>query len=118
MKKSEVLQIHPDLVISREAAIDRLGQTANKSLEKNRPNATKQIQIVRAEARKLCPAYRNCRNEDWCFLCSSGQNNQPLFRGSVCLDCKLLTSDALVDNKIHNKISEEPVADEGPSTKA
>jgi len=93
MERKSVSNLHPDLVIDQESALDRMGAVAMVSLERNSPSATKQVQIVRAKARSLCSDYRNCRIEDWCFHCESGQRGY-LFRGEECLGCKLLTADA------------------------
>lgn len=98
MQKSHVSELHPDLVIDRKTAIDRMGLTATESMEKQKPNYEKQILLVRRVAKEACSSYRNCRGEDWCFFCSSGQTG-PLYRGETCLDCKLLTADAYLRNK-------------------
>ena len=96
-KRSPLL--NPDLVIGKETAIDRMGATAARSAELQKPNFTKQIQLVRNYALQLCSRYLNCRKEDWCFHCASGQDNAHLFMGKACLDCKLLTSDAHLKHK-------------------
>lgn len=97
-KRSPLL--NPELVIGRgETAIDRMGKTAARSAELLKPNFTKQIQLVRNYALQLCSRYLNCRKEDWCFHCASGQDNHQLFMGPACLDCKLLTSDAYLKHK-------------------
>lgn len=98
MEKTNVSLINPDLVIGKESAIDRMGSMASRARDKQHPNFNQQIQLVRRAAGKLCDNYRNCREHDWCFLCASGQNGQPLFRGKECLGCKLLSADVLVDN--------------------
>lgn len=98
MLKSIVVDLHPDLVIDRESAIDRMGFTASESASKNRANYDKQVLLVRRTAKDMCVKYSNCRIEDWCWHCQSGQTG-PLFRGVVCLDCKLLTADALLAHK-------------------
>lgn len=91
MEKRFVVSLDPDLVIGREAAIDRMGKTAADSASSQRPHFDKQIQLVRRQAKKLCASYQNCRGEDWCWHCSSGQHGA-LFTPN-CLDCKLLTAD-------------------------
>lgn len=100
MEKLRPAKLHPDLVISTEAAIDRMGLTASKSVEQEKPNYQKQIQLVRSHARELCTSYRNCRGENWCFHCSSGQFG-PFFRElETCQQCKLVTADALINHKL------------------
>lgn len=108
MKLTTPNDLHPDLVIDREAAFDRMGTTAAASADKQKPYFDKQIQLIRRLARAMCSEYKNCRREDWCFHCSSGQYGQ-LFRGDVCLGCKLLTSDALVQIKAraHIELNQE-----------
>ena len=98
MKLTQISSLNPDLVIGREAAIDRMGATASESAEKRKPYFDKQVQLIRRQARVLCEAYKNCREEDWCFFCSSGQQGE-FYRGDICLGCKLLTSDALIKIK-------------------
>lgn len=90
--------LNPDLIINRESVIDRIGRTASISAEQHRPNYDKQIKVVREQAKKMCPKYSNCKQEDWCWHCASGQNGV-LFRGATCLGCKLMTSDALIQIK-------------------
>lgn len=99
MEKRVISTLHPDLVVDKESAIDRMGATASVSAAQERPNFTKQIQLVRRVARGLCQAYENCRQEDWCWHCRSGQEGQPLRLGVTCLGCKLLTTDARITNK-------------------
>lgn len=99
MRKEIPTDLDPELVIGKEAAIDRLGYILDLSIKQARPNFTKQVKVVRDEARRLCSAYRNCRVEDWCWQCSSGQDGQPLYRGGVCLSCKLLTTEVLFASK-------------------
>ena len=103
--ESKLIQIHPDLIINRESALDRMGATASHSLDTNRPNATKQIQIVRMKAHKLCLEYQNCKACDWCVACASGTNGKPLFLGEACLYCKLLTADARFEVKRRIKVA-------------
>jgi hypothetical protein len=98
MQKHRVSDLHPDLVIDRQSAIDRMGLTASESVSKNKANYDKQILLVRRIAKEMCSGYRNCRIEDWCWHCNSGQTG-PLFRGVVCFDCKLLTADAILAHK-------------------
>lgn len=97
MQKRTIVNLHPDLVIGIETAIDRMGATASRSAERAKPNFAKQVQLVRSVARQLCTMYRNCRGEDWCWHCSSGQNGQ-LYIPSACLGCKLLTADAYLEH--------------------
>lgn len=99
MENYVVVSLHPDLVIDRESAIDRMGRTASASAEQRRPHYDKQIQLVRRQAKTLCPAYRNCRQEDWCWHCDSGHNDKPLTLGNICRGCKLLTADVLIQLK-------------------
>jgi hypothetical protein len=91
MNKTEI-GLHPDLVISMEAAIDRMSVVASAAADKKKHNFGQQIRILRNYAKQLCEDYHNCRSEDWCFLCASGSNGK-LFRGDVCLECKLLPAD-------------------------
>lgn len=98
MEKNQPSQLHPDLVISTEAAIDRMGTIASLSASQNSSTFPKEIQLVRQHAKTLCTMYRNCREHDWCFLCSSGQHNQ-LFLGKLCLECKLLSADVYLAHK-------------------
>lgn len=99
MEKFTVVSLHPDLIINKESAIDRMGATASRSAEGKRPNYEKQIQLVRRQAKVLCPAYRNCRAEDWCWHCDSGQDGKPLTLGVICRGCKLLTADVIARSK-------------------
>jgi hypothetical protein len=108
VQKTVRTDLHPDLIITREAAIDRMGFTAAQSADAQKPYFDKQIQLIRRQARGLCPVYRNCREEDWCWHCASGQHG-PLFRGDICLGCKLLTSDALI--QIKSKLAIVPYFD-------
>jgi hypothetical protein len=91
--KKQLSSLPPELIIGTEAAIDRMRDIASRAMELRKPNYRQQIQLVRKEARNLCPAYRNCRVEDWCTACASGQEATPLFLGSLCLGCKLLVVD-------------------------
>ena len=93
MNRLTISTLNPELVIGTTEAIDRMGLTASQAVELGKPNFIKQIQLVRSQAKGLCPAYKNCREEDFCFLCASGQGKQQLFLGKTCLDCKLLSSD-------------------------
>jgi len=97
--KKQKASLHPDLVIDQETALDRMGNMASRAADQQKSNFHKQIQLVRRYAKSLCERYINCRQEDWCWHCSSGQNNRPLFRGSSCLECKLFTSDARFKHK-------------------
>ncbi len=90
MLKYQVSPLDPDLVIGRTAAIDFMGDLASHAAECHKPNYRQQIYLVRKKAHNLCSAYINCKNEDWCFMCASGQNDRPLFLGESCLKCKLL----------------------------
>jgi len=99
MHRDSLSTLNPDLIINREAAIDRITTIAAAAAEQGKPNFVKQIQLVRREARILCPAYRNCKEHNWCMSCSSGLNKSSLFRGETCLGCKLLTTDALQEHK-------------------
>lgn len=98
MEKVTVIELHPDLVIDRKSALDRIGDIAAKSVETHAPRYTDQVRLVRNYIKQRCPDYRNCRQEDFCFHCSSGQQGQ-LYRGETCLGCKLLTADAVIQIK-------------------
>jgi hypothetical protein len=87
--------LHPDLVADRQTMIDRIGDLATRNIEAKAPYSNQQIDTVRRTIRVRCPDYRNCRQEDWCWQCASGQEGQ-LFRGETCLSCKLLTSEGLI----------------------
>jgi hypothetical protein len=98
MEKRSPVSLNPDLVIDQETAIDRMIHIASRSAELRKPTFSKQIQLVRRYARSLCSAYKNCRKEDWCLNCASG-NHGSLFLGATCLHCKLLTHDARMENR-------------------
>jgi hypothetical protein len=98
MQKRKPVPLNPDLVIDAESAIDRMLHAASLSVERGSHNFPRIVKLVRDYACSLCPTYRNCRKEDWCMACSSGLN-RPLFRGVTCLHCKLLTSDARLQNR-------------------
>ncbi len=97
MRRKRPVPIDPDLIIGTHTVVDRMGDVASKAAETGVPVAWKMIRLVREQARRLCSFYQNCRKEDWCWHCSSGQDKRPLYRGQSCLTCKLLTADA------HNK---------------
>jgi hypothetical protein len=97
MEKMTQSTLNPELVIGTTEAIDRMGMMASHAANEHKYNYTKQIQLVRKQAKSLCQAYRNCRDQDWCFLCQSGSNGTPFFR-DVCQDCKLVTVEALIDH--------------------
>ena len=109
MNKRSISSLHPDLVINTETAIDRIGAIASRSAEAGHQNFPKQIQLVRRTAQQLCVAYSNCRGEDWCWHCASGQNGQ-LYLGEICLGCKLLTADAHLQHR--SKIDQAPVVED------
>lgn len=90
----KLIMLHPDLVISKEAAIDRIGAQASISAEQKMPHYRQQIQVVRRLAHELCTGYQNCKVDDWCWQCSSGQNGRELYMGDLCLGCKLLVVDS------------------------
>lgn len=98
MQKKQPSQLDPDLVVDQETAIDRMLHTASLAVEKNTHNFPRIVKLVRTYARSLCPAYKNCRKEDWCMFCSSGLRGS-FFLGTMCLHCKLLTSDARISCK-------------------
>lgn len=98
MQRKQPSPLNPDLVIDQETAIDRMLHTASLAVESSNYNFPKIVKLVRTYARNLCPAYKNCRKEDWCMLCASGSKGS-FFMGATCLHCKLLTSDARIKNK-------------------
>jgi len=98
MEEHQISQLHPDLVISTKAAIDRMGTIASIAASNNSPSFMKQIQLVRKHAKSLCNQYRNCREHDWCWLCASGSNGK-LFLGETCLQCKLIPVEVILQHK-------------------
>lgn len=90
--------LNPDLVIGREQAIERMGQIATHARDAGKSNFHKQIQLVRNFARSLCSSYKNCKKDDWCWMCRSGANGV-LYRGDDCLQCTLLDDDIRLDHK-------------------
>lgn len=106
MEKTRPINLHPDLVITRKDAFDlsrgsdfdKACDTVSLQVVVKGPHYTKKVSLLRTQARARCSSYKNCRQDDWCFLCSSGQNGI-LFRPEECKSCILFTSEALVTIK-------------------
>jgi len=89
MQKTRETELNPDLVVGRETTIDRLGRIVSDAVEQKKTTFPQQVMLLRSYARKLCPVYMNCRRENWCWLCNSGERGV-YNRGALCLECKLL----------------------------
>ena len=93
MNKIRELELNPNLIVGKETTIDHMGRIVSAAVEQKRPTFKQQVMLLRSYARKLCPVYMNCRRENWCWLCNSGERGI-YNRGALCLDCKLLANDA------------------------
>lgn len=97
--------LNPELVVGKEATIDHMGRVVSAAVEQKKPTFKQQVMLLRSYARKLCPVYMNCRRENWCWLCNSGERGI-YNRGALCLECKLLANDARLYYKTLVQISQ------------
>ena len=80
--------INPELLSSMSDLMTQV-RFAAEDRDNNRPNWQKSTRCVQRVLESSCAGYQRCVKEDWCTMCSSGQDGNKPRMGVLCGGCRV-----------------------------